>query len=272
MMNRQGHRDGSQAIEPPAVASQRSDQRSSNRAAVDRRRRGKLFRLLWPFTSYIITNLTVAFFWFYFFVLNKTTVIGRSNVGDHRNTILLSNHQSMIDSFLVGLAAYFPKSLVKPHLMPWNPAAVENFYKTPLLAWLADNWKCIPVRPGRRDMRVLSRMTELLPHSVMTLFPEGTRTRDGSVGEGRPGAGLIALATQARVIPVAIHGMNEVLPIGRKIPRMFKRIYVSYGPVVEYADLLDRGRCKETAQQLVDRAVEAIRRQHSDLTREAATA
>jgi 1-acyl-sn-glycerol-3-phosphate acyltransferase len=244
----------------------------SYRAAAARPRRGKLFRLLWPITSYIVTNLTVALFWVYFFVLNKTTVIGRSHVGDHRNTLLLSNHQSMIDSFLVGLAAYFPKSLVKPHLMPWNPAAVENFYRTPILGWLADNWKCIPVRPGRRDMRVLRRMTELLPHSVMTLFPEGTRTRDGSVGDGRPGAGLIALATNARVIPVAIHGMHEVLPIGRVLPRMFKRIYVCYGPVVEYADLLDRGRGKETAQQLVDRAVEAIRGQHAELTRIAATA
>ncbi len=264
--------DGAQIIDAPAAPERRVDRGGRNGVTAERRRRGKLFRLLWPFTSYIVTNLTVAFFWFYFFVLNKTTVIGRSNVGDHRNTILLSNHQSMIDSFLVGLAAYFPKSLVKPHLMPWNPAAVENFYKTPLLAWLADNWKCIPVRPGRRDMGVLRRMIELLPHSVMTLFPEGTRTRDGSVGGGRPGAGLIALATKARVIPVAIHGMNEVLPIGRVLPRMFRRIYVSYGPKVDYADLLDRGRCKETAQLLVDRAIEAIRSQHAELTKVAATA
>jgi 1-acyl-sn-glycerol-3-phosphate acyltransferase len=221
--------------------------------------------LLWPITSYLVTNITVTFFWFYFFVLNRTTVIGRENVGNHRNTLLLSNHQSMIDSFLVGLAAYYPQSLLKPYLIPWNPAAVENFYKTPLLAWLADNWKCMPVRPGRRDMRALYRMTEVLPKSVMIVFPEGTRTRDGSVAEGRPGAGLIALATKARVIPVAIRGMNQVLPIGKVIPRVLKQIQVYYGEPIDYSDLFDKRRTKETAQLVVDRAIDAIRKQQDEL-------
>src|SRR5919109_1750222 len=145
-------------------------------------RRGRLFRVLWPVTSWLVTNLTVTVFWVFFFVLNRTTVRGRGNVGREMNTLLLSNHQSMIDSFLVGLAAFYPRSWIQPNLLPWNPAAGENFYKTPLLAWLADNWKCIWVKPGRRDLHALHRMIQVLPQSVMTLFPEGTRTRDGSVG------------------------------------------------------------------------------------------
>jgi len=54
----------------------------------------------------------------------------------------------------------------------------------------------------------------------MTLFPEGTRSREGSVGPGQPGAGLLILATRPRVIPVAIEGMQEVLPIGRYVPQL----------------------------------------------------
>src|SRR6266513_1977708 len=86
-------------------------------------RRGMLFRLLWPVTSYLVTTLTVTVFWVFFFVLNRTRVTGRKNVGTERNTLLLSNHQSMLDSFLVGLAAYYPRSLFQPRLLPWNPAA-----------------------------------------------------------------------------------------------------------------------------------------------------
>src|SRR5947209_13117963 len=119
-------------------------------------RRGKLFHLLWPVTSYVVTNVTVTLFWLVFFVLNRTVVIGRRNVGEEPNTLLLSNHQSMLDSFLVGLAAFYPQSWLKPHLIPWNPAAAENFYKNPLLAWLADNWKCIWVREGRHDLHARS--------------------------------------------------------------------------------------------------------------------
>jgi hypothetical protein len=88
--------------------------------------RGKLFQLLWPITSYVVTNVTVTLLWVVLFVLNRTRVIGRRNVGAERNTLLLSNHQSMLDSFLVGLAAFYPQSCLKPHLIPWNPGANES--------------------------------------------------------------------------------------------------------------------------------------------------
>ncbi len=226
---------------------------------------GKLPGFLESLSSYLVTNITVTLFWIFFFVLNRTTVTGRRNVGTAKNTLLLSHHQSMIDSFLVGTAVYYPKSWFNPHLLPWNPAAAENFFNTPVLAWLARNWKCIPIREGRRDMKALARMIQLLPHGVMTIFPHGGRSRDGSVGSGRAGAGLVVLSTHPRVIPVAIDGMDKVLPIGSCIPRIFKRIHVSYGPPVDYSDFLDQPRSKETAQAIVDRAMERIRIQLEEI-------
>ena len=234
-------------------------------------RRGRLFHLFWPVTSYVVTNVTVTLFWLVFFVFNRTVVIGRRNVGEERNTLLLSNHQSMLDSFLVGLAAFYPASWLKPQLLPWNPAAAENFYKNPLLGWLADNWKCIWVREGRRDLHALHRMIQVLPHGVMTLFPEGTRSRDGAVGPGRPGPGLLILATRPRVVPVAIDGMRAVLPIGRYLPRIFKRVAVSFGSPVDYTDLLALPRTRETAQAVIDRVMAAIRAQHAELRRQTPT-
>jgi len=44
-------------------------------------RRGRLFSLFWPVTSYVVTNVTVTLFWLVFFVFNRTVVIGRRNVG-----------------------------------------------------------------------------------------------------------------------------------------------------------------------------------------------
>lgn len=230
-------------------------------------RRGRLFRALWPLTSYLVTNVTVTTVASLFFVLNRTTVIGRSNVRHKRNTLLVSNHQSMIDSYLVGLGAFFPHAWWRPYLLPWNPAAVENFYKNPVLSWFSDQWRCIPVRPGRRDLHALRRMIEALPRGVMTLFPEGTRTRSGDVQQGRPGAGLLILATRPIVIPVAIEGMRDVLPIGSHIPRIGRRIHVSYGSPVDYDEFLDLPRNRETAQAVVDKVMDRIRAQHAELRR-----
>ena len=228
--------------------------------------RGWLFNILWPFTRYAFTNMTVIVLGIpLFFIFNRTRIIGRKRVPQGRNTLLLSNHQSMIDSFLVGICAYFPQSIVKPYLIPWNPAAEENFFRPWWLGLLSDLWKCIPVRPGRRDPRALYRMTRALESGVMTLFPEGTRTRDGSIRKGRPGSGLVILASKPTVVPVTIDGMNRVLPIGAKLPRLFKRLYVYYGEPIDYSDLIDQPRTRETSEQLVDRIMDALRRQQAEI-------
>jgi 1-acyl-sn-glycerol-3-phosphate acyltransferase len=230
-------------------------------------RPSRLARRFWPITSYLVTNLTVVVLWVLFRVLNRTVVRGREHVGDATNTLLLANHQSMIDSFLIGLAVYFPKALIKPRLLPWNPAAVENFFRGWLLGWLSYNWRCIPVREGRRDARALRRLVEVLPRGVLMLYPEGTRTRDGSVGPAKPGAGIVALATGARVIPVAIDGMRDVLPIGRVMPRIGKRISVTYGPPIAYPPPAGDTPTREEAERLVDRAMAAIREQLAAIRR-----
>lgn len=235
--------------------------------AYEAEHRGRLFHLVWPAASYLFTNLTAAVGVILFFVFNRTTVIGRERLPQGRNTLLLSNHQSMIDSWLVGISAYYPQSFWRPWLIPWNPAARENFFKNPLLALFSDLWKAIPIREGRRDFKALYRMLRALREGVMVLFPEGTRTRDGSIGAGRPGAGLLALGTGASVVPVTIDGMDRVLPIGRVVPRVGKRVYVYFGEPIDYSDFADRPRSKETAQELVDRVMEVLRAQQRALRR-----
>ena len=221
--------------------------------------------ILWSIISYVLTNITVSAFSFFFFVLNRTRVIGRGNVPQERNTLLLSNHQSMIDSFIVGLAAFHPQSYLKPYLLPWKPAAEENFFRPWWLGWLARHWRCIPVREGRRDPRALHRMVEVLPRGVMTVFPEGTRTRDGEVHKGRAGAGLLILATRPNVVPVAVYGMNDVLPIGKVIPRIFRRVYVYYGEPIDCSEFFDRPRTRETSLELIGKVMGRIREQYDEL-------
>ena len=223
--------------------------------------RGPVFHFFWPLTRYLTVHLTVLILGLLFYVLNRATVIGRRNVPRERNTLLLSNHQTMIDSFLVGTGAYFGSSSLRPYLIPWNPAAEENFFKNTFRAWWADNWKCIPVKAGRRDMRALHRMIRALRGGTMILFPEGTRSRDGEIQDGRPGAGLVVLANQPRVVPVTLDGLYDVLPVGATFPRLFKRIWLAYGKPIDYSDYVGRPRSKEAAQEIVDDVIGILRKQ-----------
>lgn len=78
---------------------------------------------------------------------------------------------------------------------------------------------------------------------------------------------MLILATRPRVIPAAIDGMDQLLPIGRKIPNLGKRLYVSYGPPLDYSEFLGKPRTRETAQALVDKLMKAIEAQHAELRR-----
>lgn len=220
---------------------------------------GWLSRALWPFTSYLLANLAVPFILLIWFVLNRTRVYGRHRVPRETNTLLLANHQSMIDSFLLTFTAFFPHELVRPALLPWHAAAAENFFRNRFAAWLFTQLKCIPVRPGRRDLKTIHRSVRALRHGTMILFPEGTRSRDGTIGAGRPGAGLAILGTRPHVIPVTLVGMDDVLPVGALFPRIGKRVAVYFGKPLDYSDLIAGPRSREMAQAIVDRVMERIR-------------
>jgi 1-acyl-sn-glycerol-3-phosphate acyltransferase len=229
--------------------------------------RGKLFHFLWPFTRYLVIHLSVLLGWAIFKALNRTIAFGVENVGEEKNTVLLSNHQSMIDGFLVGFAVFFPKSLWKPSLLPWHPAAFENFFAHPVLAWLSDNWKCIPVRPGRKDFSAMKRMERCLRDGIMTVFPEGTRSRDGRILPPRSGIGYVMLRTRAKAIPICMDGMDDVLPVGRALPRMFRTILLYYGKPVDLSEFHGLEPSRETGQAAIEKVMAAIRREQQVLKR-----
>ena len=213
------------------------------------------------FGHWLAAQATVPFILLVLFVLNRTKVYGRHRVPRDTGTLLLSNHQSMVDSFLLVFTAYFPAELLRPSLLPWHPAAEENFFRTKLLSWLFTQLKCIPVRAGRRDLKAINRSIRALEDGNLILFPEGTRTRDGSIGKARAGAGVVLLGTGATVIPVTIVGMDRVLPIGARLPRIGNRVAVYYGKPVRYDDLAELEHSRETAQLVVNRVMARIRLQ-----------
>lgn len=222
---------------------------------------------IWLVGTWLAAQATVPFILLVFFVLNRARVYGKRRVPKRTGTLLLSNHQSMIDSFLLVFTAYFPTELLRPSLLPWHPAAEENFFRTPLLSHIFTMLKCIPVRAGRRDLRAINRSVDALADGNLILFPEGTRSRDGSIGKGRPGAGLVLLTTGATVLPVTITGLGDVLPIGAKIPRVGKRISVYFGRPIDYSDLMVDEPTREQAQRVVERVMERVRFQRRVIER-----
>jgi 1-acyl-sn-glycerol-3-phosphate acyltransferase len=218
--------------------------------------------LAWSLTSHVLIVLLSGIAWVCFFVLNRTQVrrAGRPQPLTG-NVLFVSNHQSTVDTLLVGLATCHPHCWLEPRLLPWSLAAAEVYFRTPATTWFADHLRCIPVRRDRRDPAALRHLVRVLAGGTAIYFPEGRRSRSGVIGEASAAAGWIAMRTGARVIPVAIDGMNDVVRFERFGLRFFRRIDVSIGPELDLSAYRDREPGRAAAREVTNLMMAAIARE-----------
>ena len=90
------------------------------------------------------------------------------------------------------------------------------------------------------------------------LFPEGTRSYDGEIGEAKLGIGMIAYNTRVPVIPVYIKGSNRIMPRDSKVI-YFKPCSVYYGNPVELEPYYQKKKSKELYREISKKIMEGIR-------------
>jgi len=149
---------------------------------------------------------------------------GREHVPMTGPLLLAANHVSVLDPPLVGGAA--PREL---HFM-----AKEELFRIPLFGRLIAGLNAHPVKRDGSDSRALKLAIRLLAEGhAMLVFPEGTRGVEGRLGEGKAGAGMLAVMSGAPVVPVFVSGSARALPPGQAVPRPAK-IRVTFGPALHF--------------------------------------
>lgn len=151
-------------------------------------------------------------------------VYGREKLPYRGGVILASNHASYLDPIILGAAS--PR--------PLNFMAREDLFRNWLFGRLISNVNAFPIERKTADPSAVKEATKRLRDGkVLTVFPEGTRSIDGSIGPGQLGVGLIANKSQVPVIPVFIKGSNEAFPKGAKFLKC-KPIQVYFGPSISF--------------------------------------
>jgi 1-acyl-sn-glycerol-3-phosphate acyltransferase len=168
--------------------------------------------------------------------------------------ILASNHASILDPPLVG------SGLTRG----CNYLARETLFRFPGIGALLRSWQAVPVdREGGGGAGLKAILSRLLAGGVIILFPEGTRTRDGSLQKARSGIGLTVIKSDAPVVPVRVFGTFEAYGRDAKFPKP-KRVAVKYGQPMEFRALREEAttcskqRLKEIYQQIADEIMAAI--------------
>ena len=160
--------------------------------------------------------------------------------------IIAANHASNMDAVVVG-------SWLIPRLgrrFQW--LGKKELFDWPIVGWVARNGGVHPVDRSTADVEAFRLASRILDEGhVLFVFPEGTRSPDGALQEARDGIALLALRTNAPIVPVSIAGSDRVWPRSRRLPRPGGTITVRVGEPfrldeVTAADDADR-RARKTA-------------------------
>jgi 1-acyl-sn-glycerol-3-phosphate acyltransferase len=136
----------------------------------------------------------------------SVTVDGKERLATGGPFVLVVNHQSLTDLMAMCFLDHPTKYLGK-----------ESVFKVPLLGWAMRIAGEVPVRRGERDSgaQAVERLRDWLGRGVsVAIFPEGTRSEDGSIGPFRLGAFRLAIETERPIVPVVISGAAHLLPKG----------------------------------------------------------
>jgi 1-acyl-sn-glycerol-3-phosphate acyltransferase len=151
---------------------------------------------------------------------------GRRNIPKAGPALMISNHLSYLDVFLLGIL--LPR--------PLNYVARSTLF-VPVLGPLIRSVGGFPIqRDGLGASGMKETLRRLRNGGIVILFPEGTRSRDGELAEIKAGIALLASRAKAPVIPAAVAGTFESWPRRRALP-IPHPLRVHFGPPISVEEL-----------------------------------
>ncbi|MFC0582667.1 lysophospholipid acyltransferase family protein [Micrococcoides hystricis] len=174
-----------------------------------------------------------------------------------KGIIVVANHVTKIDPFLVALAVH--RADFEVHFL-----AKDSLFKLPVAGKALSALKQIPVeRRSTGAGKSLEAAQEALDAGgAIIIYPEGTLTRDPDLWpmKGHTGAARLALKTNAPVVPIAQFGAHELLhPYGKKLhvfPR--KKAIVRVGQDVDLSEFQGQALTKSLLENATEKMMAAI--------------
>ena len=187
----------------------------------------------------------------------KAEISGREHVGKGPY-VIVANHTSLLD--IATMAAYVP--------LRFHFVSRPFFFKIPFMGWGMRAAGHISIERGkaRQAAQTLHVITERLQSGIsVCLFPEGTRSPDGTVQRYKRGPFMTAVDSGLPVLPVALRGVAARLPK--------KKLIATPGPIgVTFGAPIDVGGMNQRDTKALARRIEEWTRAEANMVSSAAPA
>ena len=162
---------------------------------------------------------------------------GHDRITHRGGMLLIINHQSFLDPLLVGLPLHRPVSFL----------ARENLFRVPFIGWVLRNTYVLPINRESAGTGALREMIARLKAGFWVgIFPEGTRSADGKLGEMKPGFLALLRRADVPVCPVGIAGADRALGRYHKLPH-FSTVRVVFGEPISAEQVAETLKLGEAA-------------------------
>jgi 1-acyl-sn-glycerol-3-phosphate acyltransferase len=125
--------------------------------------------------------------------------------------IVVVNHVNFLDAPVIS-------TQLQPHRS--TGLVKKETWEKPLMAFLFNIWEGIPIDRDTADFGAFQQAKDALKAGkILAIAPEGTRTEDGVLIQGKPGIAMLAVQTNVPIFPIAYYGHEDFKKNLKKLKR-----------------------------------------------------
>lgn len=178
-----------------------------------------------------------------FKIFLRLEVKGAENIPATGPLVIASNHLSLLDPPVIGVAA----------TRKVNFMAKQELF-VPVLGAIYKELGAFPVKRGGADRAAIKYGIDLMLNGeVLAIFPEGTRSKTGALGKAAPGALMMAGKAKAAIVPTCVKGTDL-----KRQGKLWPKVSVTFGKPIYFPEAAPM--TKELLHELTEALMLEIKR------------
>ncbi|MGA2463839.1 MAG: lysophospholipid acyltransferase family protein [Thermodesulfobacteriota bacterium] len=182
----------------------------------------------------------------------KVRVEGIEHLKGEGPYIFMSNHQGTYDIF--ALLGHLP--------FQFRWLAKKELFSVPFFGWVmaAAGYVSVDREGTRKTVEAMNEAAQKIREGMsVVIFPEGSRSPDGSIQPFKKGGFTLAIKSKVPIIPISIIGSREIMPKGKLTVTSGEiRIRIDHPIETQNYSLKDRKSLMEKVRQTISKNFKLI--------------